>query len=259
MLNCFTAVGRVAKRDCRKSATGMLMVKFTLAVARDKDKNGEIKTDFINCVIFGNQGNYFEQYAETGAMLSVQGSIRTNPYESNGQKTVFTECLVSSYKILVPAGVNLQKPQQAPTPAPVPLPQPPPPQVAPVYPTESEMLPFDLPPEMYMGGDSMTPINELRQMLTAAGIPFESYMEGHNAFVLQYMHITCLADQYSRNQIIYGRNGDGWKIDAIFQYGSYGRKEGLLELWGDLIEGDPITATPAEAFEMIKADWEKTR
>lgn len=146
MLNCFTAVGRVAKRTCKRSSTGALVVKFTLAVARDKDKNGEVKTDFINCVIFGNAGNYFESYAETGAMLSVQGSIRTNPYESNGQKTIFTECLVNNYKILIPGG---QKAQQAPAPAPVPLPQPPPPQVAPVYPTDAEMLPFDFPPEMY--------------------------------------------------------------------------------------------------------------
>ena len=131
MLNCFTAVGRVAKRTCKRSSTGALVVKFTLAVARDKDKNGEVKTDFINCVIFGNAGNYFESYAETGAMLSVQGSIRTNLYESNGQKTVFTECLVNSYKILMPAG------QKAAT-------------DRPTYPAESEILPFDLPPEMYM-------------------------------------------------------------------------------------------------------------
>lgn len=103
------------------------------------------------------------------------------------------------------------------------------------------------------------PIDELRQMLTAAGIPFESYKEGHNAFMLQYLHTTCPADQYSRNQIIYGRHGDGWKLDAIWQYGAYGRKEGLVEIWGDMVKGEPKTVTPAEAFEMIKTDWEKNQ
>ena len=153
MLNVFAAVGRVAQRTCKRSATGTLMVKFTLAVARDKDKNGEIKTDFINCVIFGNMGNYFENYAEKGAMLSVQGSMRTNSFDKEGQRVTVTECLVNSYKILVPAGASGQQPapvQQAPAPAPVPLPQTPPPVVAPTYPAENEMLPFDLPPEMYM-------------------------------------------------------------------------------------------------------------
>lgn len=105
----------------------------------------------------------------------------------------------------------------------------------------------------------MTPIDELRQMLTDAGIPFESYKEGHNSYTLKYLRVRCKADQYERNQIIYGRqkSGYGWKLDAIWQYGSYGRTEGLLELYGSMIEGDPITATPKEAFEIIKADWEK--
>lgn len=153
MLNVFAAVGRVAQRTCKRSATGALMVKFTLAVARDKDKNGEIKTDFINCVIFGNMGTYFENYAEKGAMLSVQGSMRTNSFDKDGQRVTVTECLVNSYKILVPAGASGQAQAPAPAPvqpAPVPLPQTPPPVVAPTYPAESEMLPFDLPPEMYM-------------------------------------------------------------------------------------------------------------
>ena len=148
MLNCFTAVGRVAKRDVIKSATGAMVVKFSLAIARDKDKNGEIKTDFINCVIFGNQGKYFEGYAETGALLSVQGSLRTNSYEKDGQRITVTECLVFSYKILLPAGVKLQQQQAQPAPQPAPLP-PPPPVTAPTYPAESELLPFDVPPDMY--------------------------------------------------------------------------------------------------------------
>lgn len=148
MLNCFTAVGRVAKRDVRKSATGAMVVKFSLAIARDKDKNGEIKTDFINCVIFGNQGKYFEGYAETGALLSVQGSLRTNSFERDGQRVTITECLVNSYKILLPAGVKIQQQQAQPAPQPAPLP-PPPPVTAQTYPAESELLPFDVPTDMY--------------------------------------------------------------------------------------------------------------
>lgn len=103
-------------------------------------------------------------------------------------------------------------------------------------------------------------IDKLRGMLSRAGIPFESYIDGHNAYTLQYVHIRCLADNYDRNQVIYGRYAQtGWKLAAIFQYGSYGRTENKLELWGDLIEGDPIIATAQEAFEMIRKDWEKTK
>ena len=147
MLNCFTDVGRVAKRDVKRTATGSIIVKFILAIARDKDKNGEIKTDFVSCVIFGNQGKCFEGYAETGAMLSVQGSLRTNSFERDGQRVTITECLVNSYKILLPAGVKPQQQQAQPAPQPAPLP-PPPPVTAQTYPAESELLPFDV-PEMY--------------------------------------------------------------------------------------------------------------
>ena len=149
MLNCFTAIGRVAQRTCRKTATGTLVVKFTLAIARDKDKNGEIKTDFINCVIIGNMGNYFERYAETGAMLSIQGAMRTSSYEKEGKRVTVTECLVNSYKIIMPAGTKPQAVMAAqPAPEPPPAPTVPPPVVAPSYPGPDDMLPFDA-PEMY--------------------------------------------------------------------------------------------------------------
>lgn len=152
MLNCFTAVGRVAQRTVKRTGTGMLFIKFTLAIAREKDKKGEVITDFINCAIIGNSGVYFDNYAEKGCMLSVQGSMRTFTQDRNGQKVTTTECLVSSYKILIPAGVKMQQQQtqqQAPAPAPVPLPPPPPVTAPAAYPAPEELLPFDVPPEMY--------------------------------------------------------------------------------------------------------------
>lgn len=104
----------------------------------------------------------------------------------------------------------------------------------------------------------MNELDKLRQMLKDAGIPFEDYKEGYNAYTLQYVHITCEADNWSRNQIIYGRSSDiWWKLDAIWQHGSYGREQGLIELWGSMIDGDPVVATAEEAFAMIQEDWRK--
>lgn len=152
MLNCFTAVGRVAQRTVKRTGTGMLFIKFTLAIAREKDKKGEVITDFINCAIIGNSGVYFDNYAEKGCMLSVQGSMRTFTQDKNGQKVTYTECLVNSYKILIPAGVKMQQQQAQPAPLPPPQPAPlppPPPITAQTYPAKSELLPFDVPPDMY--------------------------------------------------------------------------------------------------------------
>lgn len=109
----------------------------------------------------------------------------------------------------------------------------------------------------------MTPIDELRKVLTDAGIPFENRIERWKDPIVHAMFRPLCrgeADKYQLNQVIYGRYGEAdWKLDAVWHYGTYGRYEGLLELWGDMIEGDPITATVEETFQMIKADWEKER
>ena len=103
----------------------------------------------------------------------------------------------------------------------------------------------------------MEPIDKLRKMLNDAGIPYEDRKELFPVYMRDHMPIKSNVDMYSLNQVIYGRKTENsWKLDAVYQYGTYGRYEGLLELWGDMIPGDPITATPEEAFEMIKKDWE---
>ena len=108
----------------------------------------------------------------------------------------------------------------------------------------------------------MNELDKLRQMLTDAGIPFESYEELYPDDVFKIIPFVprCDAERYSRNQIIYGRTGSNiWKLDAILLRGSYGRYEGKIEIWGALVKGDPIVATAAEAFERIKADFNKER
>ena len=102
------------------------------------------------------------------------------------------------------------------------------------------------------------PIDKLRDMLKAAGIPYEDRKElTPVVHIPGYSDMRQYPDNYMLNQVIYGRKtANSWKLDAIYNFGSFGRYEGLLELWGDLIPGDPVTATPEEAFEIIKKDWE---
>ena len=103
----------------------------------------------------------------------------------------------------------------------------------------------------------MNVIDKLREMLDTAGIPYESRIETNNN-ILQ--PIECEADRYMRNQIIYGRNTEtwGWKFDAIYQWGSYGRKENEVETYGELgidEDGEPMVMTAEEAFKIIADDF----
>lgn len=118
MLNIWAAVGRIARRKCERSATGTLICKFTLAVDRDKDKDGNRKTDFINCVIIGNTGKLFESYCDVGTTISVSGPMQTSTYEKEGQQKTVTECFVTKYDIVKQPGPVQPTVNTQPAPAP---------------------------------------------------------------------------------------------------------------------------------------------
>lgn len=104
----------------------------------------------------------------------------------------------------------------------------------------------------------MNVMDKLREMLDTAGIPYESYIEKCNENIM--LPIECEADKYMRNQIVYGRDIDtmGWKFDAIYQIGSYGRTENKVETYGELgrdEDGEPMVMTVEEAFKIIAADF----
>ena len=114
----------------------------------------------------------------------------------------------------------------------------------------------------------MNELDKLREMLRNADIPFEDYQEKKpfysESLLDSIMRFGPEANRYSRNQIIYGRNSeDGmyWKFDAIYQYGSFGARDGFIETYGELgvdSDGEPRVMTAEEAFKIIKSDWERS-
>lgn len=107
----------------------------------------------------------------------------------------------------------------------------------------------------------MNALDMLRKMLDEAKIPYESYQEKWSD-KWQYAWDKSEGAQWRRNQIIYGRHGKNeWKLDAIFQYGSWGREENCIETCGELgVDEDgttPRVMSAEEAFAIIKEDWDK--
>lgn len=106
----------------------------------------------------------------------------------------------------------------------------------------------------------MDPVKKLAEMLEEAGIPFEYNVEKYKEpYPYKSVFGQCEADAYSLNQVLYGRFEDiyHWKLDAIWQRGSYGRHGHLLEVYGEMIGPEPRTLTTDEVFKMIEADWKK--
>jgi len=98
----------------------------------------------------------------------------------------------------------------------------------------------------------LTELDKLEAYLKENGIPYERRDEEG-----QYIE---LVDAYvnDRHQICVPKFGEGYEWDAICHYGSYGYKQGLLEVYGALcIENNhnPIGWLTAEQVEELVEKW----
>ena len=93
MFNKAILMGRLT-RDPEQSTSpsGVIITRFTLAVDRRYQKQGEEKqTDFINIVSFRNTAEFVKKYFTKGQMMLVSGSIQSRSYEKDGEKRWVTE------------------------------------------------------------------------------------------------------------------------------------------------------------------------
>lgn len=111
-------------------------------------------------------------------------------------------------------------------------------------------------------------IDKLRKLLDKAGIPYINRVVLAEDDVDIYVKMYGEAGKYTRNQVMYGEctlskeSLFPWKFDAIWQRGSYGAMAGLIEAYGTLgwdKQENPREMTAQEAFDIIKADYEKER
>ena len=85
-MNIVILIGRLV-RDPRYSNG---VTKFTIAVDRQPDADGNKKADFIGITVFGKQAESCKQYLHTGRQVAVQASIRTDSYTDKDGKTIYT-------------------------------------------------------------------------------------------------------------------------------------------------------------------------
>ena len=84
-----------------QSAEPLAVTRFSIAVNRRFNKDGEPDADFINCVSFGKTAEFISKYFTKGKMIGVVGSIRTNSWtDNNGQKRVSTDVQVEEVEFL---------------------------------------------------------------------------------------------------------------------------------------------------------------
>lgn len=83
MLNTVVIMGRLTHEPEVKvlKDTEIKVLKFSLAVERDRATNGARQTDFIDCVAWRNTAEFIEKYFGKGSPIIVEGRIETRQYE----------------------------------------------------------------------------------------------------------------------------------------------------------------------------------
>ena len=116
--------------------------------------------------------------------------------------------------------------------------------------------------------DKVPEIDKLRKLLDKAGIPYKNRVQLAEDDEDIYVKMYGEAGKYTRNQVIYGEctlpqeTPFPWKFDAIWQRGSFGAMDGLIETYGPLgwdKREEPREMTAQEAFDIIMADYKKER
>ena len=90
MLNHITIMGRLTRDpELRRTASGVAVASFTVAVDRDfgKNENGEKETDFIDCVAWRQTGEFVSKYFTKGSMIVVSGRLQIRNWnDKDGNK-----------------------------------------------------------------------------------------------------------------------------------------------------------------------------
>lgn len=116
MLNNISLCGRTTREfELRYIGTGTAVATNTLAVDRDfKNKNGEYETDFINIEVFGKTAEFASNYIEKGNLVTVNGSLRIDKYEKDGQTVYYTKVNVVSIQNIGKTGKSSSGREQKP-------------------------------------------------------------------------------------------------------------------------------------------------
>lgn len=102
-MNNSILIGRLTKDPELKyiPVTGTPVATFSIAVDREyKNKDGEKETDFIPVQAFGKLAEVCANNLEKGRLIAVQGSIRVETIEKNGEKRTFTKVYINKMNFL---------------------------------------------------------------------------------------------------------------------------------------------------------------
>jgi single-strand DNA-binding protein len=110
-LNHVVLIGRLTRdAELKYTANGQAVCKFSIAVNRRR-KNGdqwEDEANFFDVVVWGRQGESLNQYLVKGKMVGVDGELRQDRWQQDGQNRSKVEIVAAYLQLLGgnPGGAN---------------------------------------------------------------------------------------------------------------------------------------------------------
>jgi single-strand DNA-binding protein len=87
-INHVVLVGRLTRdAELKYTSNGTAVCKFGLAVNRNRKQGDQFveEASFFDIVVWGRQGEAIEKYLAKGKQIAVQGELRQNRWEQDGQ------------------------------------------------------------------------------------------------------------------------------------------------------------------------------
>ena len=96
-MNQVVVMGRVTKDlELRNTQNGMATVKFSIAIDRGRDKEGNSRgADFPNIIAFGKTAESIAKFTGKGLRVAVIGRIQTSSYDDKEGRKVYTTDIVA--------------------------------------------------------------------------------------------------------------------------------------------------------------------
>lgn len=98
MLNHIVVMGRLTRDpELRKTASGVSVTSFTVAVDRDFSQDGQKETDFIDVVAWRGTAEFVAKYFTKGRMAVISGRLQIRNWEDKeGNKRRTAEILAEN-------------------------------------------------------------------------------------------------------------------------------------------------------------------
>lgn len=103
-INKFIGIGNLGRDpEFRATAEGKSVANISIAITekyKDKQGNQKESTEWVNIVFFGKLADIAAQYLKKGSQVYIEGKLKTEKYEKNGETRYSTKVVAEKMQML---------------------------------------------------------------------------------------------------------------------------------------------------------------